>query len=318
MGRFFIRRGLRTLVVLFLVSILAFLALRLTPGDPALLLMGPQAGRAGNAERLENLREEMGLNDPLPVQYGIWVGSMVRGDFGESNRSGQEVLPLVMSKVPATAFLIAASVAIALPISIVIGIAAARRPDGLVDRLVRGTTTLLLAIPGFWLGIVLLIVFAVNLGWLPARGFVPPNEGFGEFLRHLALPSITLAAFLVGIFTRFVYTETADVLGEDHVRTTRAMGMPERRVLFKYAARNSLLPLVTVVGVELGALIGGAVLVEQVFGWSGVGQLMLQAVFDRDYQIVQGAVILVTVAVLFFNLITDVAYRVMDPRIKLQ
>lgn len=318
MGRFIIRRGLRTLVVLFLVSILAFLALRLTPGDPALLLMGPQAGRAGNAERLEKLREEMGLNDPLPVQYGIWLGDMVRGDFGESNRSGQEVLPLVMSKVPATAFLIAASIAISLPISILIGTVAARRPDGLVDRIVRGGTTILLAIPGFWLGIVLLIVFAVNLQWLPARGFVPPNEGIGEFLRHLALPSITLASFLIGIFTRFVYSETADVLKEDHVRTTRAMGIPERKVLFKYAARNSLLPLVTVVGVELGALIGGAVLIEQVFGWAGVGQLMLQAVFDRDYQIVQGAVILVTVAVLFFNLLTDVAYRVMDPRIKLQ
>ena len=303
--------------MLLLVSLLAFLALRLSPGDPALLLMGPQAGRAGNEEKLEALREKMGLNEPIYVQYGIWISDMVQGDFGESNRSGREVLPVVLSRIPATAALVAASLAISIPISILLGIFAASRPDGFVDRLVRGGTTILLAIPGFWFGILLLVVFAVKLKWLPASGYAPPGEGLGEFFRHLALPSITLATFLVGIFTRFVYSETADVLQEDHVRTARAMGVPERQVLFKYAARNSLLPLVTVVGVEMGALIGGAVLVEQVFGWAGIGQLILQGVLDRDYQIVQGAVILVTLAVLVFNLVTDVVYRMVDPRVKL-
>ena len=279
--------------------------------------MGPQAGRAGNEEKLEALREKMGLNEPIYVQYGIWISDMVQGDFGESNRSGREVLPVVLSRIPATAALVAASLAISIPISILLGIFAASRPDGFVDRLVRGGTTILLAIPGFWFGILLLVVFAVKLKWLPASGYAPPGEGLGEFFRHLALPSITLATFLIGIFTRFVYSETADVLQEDHVRTARAMGVPERQVLFKYAARNSLLPLVTVVGVEMGALIGGAVLVEQVFGWAGIGQLILQGVLDRDYQIVQGAVILVTLAVLVFNLVTDVVYRMVDPRVKL-
>ena len=316
-SRFLLRRLTRSLVVLLLVSLLAFLALRLSPGDPALLLMGPQAGRAGNEEKLEALREKMGLNEPIYVQYGIWISDMVQGDFGESNRSGREVLPVVLSRIPATAALVAASLAISIPISILLGIFAASRPDGFVDRLVRGGTTILLAIPGFWFGILLLVVFAVKLKWLPASGYAPPGEGLGEFFRHLALPSITLATFLVGIFTRFVYSETADVLQEDHVRTARAMGVPERQVLFKYAARNSLLPLVTVVGVEMGALIGGAVLVEQVFGWAGIGQLILQGVLDRDYQIVQGAVILVTLAVLVFNLVTDVVYRMVDPRVKL-
>lgn len=316
-SRFLLRRLTRSLVVLLLVSLLAFLALRLSPGDPALLLMGPQAGRAGNEEKLEALREKMGLNEPIYVQYGIWISDMVQGDFGESNRSGREVLPVVLSRIPATAALVAASLAISIPISILLGIFAASRPDGFVDRLVRGGTTILLAIPGFWFGILLLVVFAVKLKWLPASGYAPPGEGLGEFFRHLALPSITLATFLIGIFTRFVYSETADVLQEDHVRTARAMGVPERQVLFKYAARNSLLPLVTVVGVEMGALIGGAVLVEQVFGWAGIGQLILQGVLDRDYQIVQGAVILVTLAVLVFNLVTDVVYRMVDPRVKL-
>lgn len=316
-GRFLLRRLARSAVVLLLVSLLAFLALRLSPGDPALLLMGPQAGRAGNEERLEALREEMGLNEPMYVQYGIWVTDMLQGDFGESNRSGRDVLEIVTSRIPATAALIAASLFLAIPISILLGIAAASRPEGIVDRLVRSGTTILLAIPGFWFGILLLIFFAVRLRWLPASGYAPPGEGLFEFFRHITLPAVTLATFLVGIFTRFVYTETADVLKEDHIRTARAMGVPERQVLFRYAARNSLLPLVTVVGIEMGALIGGAVLVEQVFGWSGIGQLILQGVLDRDYQIVQGAVILVTLAVLVFNLVTDVVYRLIDPRVKL-
>lgn len=316
-SRFILRRLVRSAVVLFLVSLLAFLALRLSPGDPALLMMGPQAGRSGNEARLEALRADMGLDEPMHVQYGIWVSDMLTGDFGESNRSGRDVLGVVMSKVPASLILMTASLALAVPVSMLLGILAASRPSSVIDRVVRSGTTLLLAIPGFWFGILLLIFFSVRLGWFPASGYAPIGEGIGPFLRHLTLPAVTLATFLVGIFTRFVYTETADVLKEDHIRTARAMGVPERQILFRYAARNSLMPLVTVIGIEMGALVGGAVLIEQVFGWPGIGQLVLQGVLDRDYQIVQGAVILVTVAVLVFNLLTDVAYRLIDPRVRL-
>lgn len=307
----------RSLIVLFLVSVFAFLALRLTPGDPALLLMGPQAGREGNVERLENLRAEMGLDQPLIVQYGIWAGDLIRGDFGESNRSSQPVLATVLGRAPATIALIAVALVIALPVSFVIGIVAARYRNGLLDRLIRGSTTLALAVPSFWLGILLLLFFSVWLGWLPSSSYVPIEEGVVPFMRHIILPAFTLATYLIGVLTRFVYTEMSDVLQEDYVRTAVAMGLRPRWILFGYAARNALLPAITVVGIEMSALIGNAVLVEQVFGFSGLGQLVFQAVLNRDYQLVQGAVVVLTVAVLVIQLVADLLHRSVDPRVKL-
>lgn len=307
----------RSLIVLFLVSVFAFLALRLTPGDPALLLMGPQAGREGNVERLENLRAEMGLDQPLVVQYGIWAGDLLRGDFGESNRSGQPVLATVLGRAPATIALIAVALVIALPVSFVIGIVAARYRNGVLDRLIRGSTTLALAVPSFWLGILLLLFFSVRLGWLPSSSYVPIEDGVVPFLRHIILPAFTLATYLIGVLTRFVYTEMSDVLQEDYVRTAVAMGLRPSWILYGYAARNALLPAITVVGIEISALIGNAVLVEQVFGFSGLGQLVFQAVLNRDYQLVQGAVVVLTVAVLVIQLGADLLHRSVDPRVKL-
>jgi peptide/nickel transport system permease protein len=309
------RTLLRAIVVLFLVSVIVFLALRLTPGDPALLLLGPQAGRADNAQRLEALRSEMGLDKSWPVQYGIWVSDIVRGDLGTSNRSGQDVLQLVLGALPATAWLIVLAMLVAIPVSIVAGSVAASHRNGFADRAIRLLTTLSIATPGFWLGLILIIVFAVRLGVLPAGTYVSPAEDPLEFVRHMVLPVSTLAVYLVGALTRFVYTEMADVLEQDHVRTTRAMGIAERSVLYRYAARNALIPMIAVVALELGTLIGGAVLVEQVFSLGGLGQLMLNGVLGRDYAIVQGAVVLVTSVILLINVLADLLYRRVDPRI---
>lgn len=305
----------RAIVVLFLVSVIVFLALRLTPGDPALLLLGPQAGRADNAQRLEALRSEMGLDKSWPEQYGIWVSHIVRGDLGSSNRSGQDVLQLVLGALPATAWLIALAMLVAIPVSIVAGSVAATHRNGIADRAIRLLTTLSIATPGFWLGLILIIVFAVRLGVLPSGTYVSPVEDPLEFVRHMVLPVSTLAVYLVGALTRFVYTEMADVLEQDHVRTTRAMGLAERSVLYRYAARNALIPMIAVVALELGTLIGGAVLVEQVFSLGGLGQLMLNGVLGRDYAIVQGAVVLVTSVILVINVLADLLYRRVDPRI---
>lgn len=306
----------RLLGVLLLVSVLAFLALRLTPGDPAQLMIGPQAGSADVAQRLEQLRVDMGLDQPLPVQYGRWIGRLASGEFGESNRSGVPVLTLIGDAAPVTAWLVGLSVLVSVPLSIVLGMLAAAFHRRLPDRAIRLFLTLGLTTPAFWLGIILLNVFAVSMGWFPTSGYVSPLADPGGFLSHMALPVLALSLFLTGTLARYVYAEATEVLAQDYIRTARAMGIPERQVLLRFAARNALIPLIAVTGVQLAALVGGAVLVEQVFGLPGVGQLMLTGVLGRDYQIVQGAVMIATCAVLVITTLADVAYRVVDPRLK--
>lgn len=305
----------KLLVVLWLVSVLVFLALRLTPGDPAVLLLGPQAGRPDAAETLAQLRIEMGLDQPWIVQYGIWLGAMLTGDFGESARSGVSVTTLIVDALPPTLWLIALAVVISVPVSILAGTWAAYRGRGWFPNMVRFTSTMGVAIPAVWLGLVLIIVFAVNLSWFPSGGYVPPTDDPVAFLRHMVLPVATLSVFLSGILTRFVFAEATDVFRQDYMRTALAMGLPTRRRVFAYAARNAVLPMITIVGVQIGALIGGAVLVEAVFGLGGLGQLLLSSVLNRDYLVVQSAVLLTTVAVLLIGYIADIVYRLVDPRI---
>ena len=305
----------KLVVVLWFVSVFAFLALRLTPGDPAVLLLGPQAGRPDAAETLARLRAEMGLDQPWPVQYAIWLGDILRGDFGVSSRSGVAVVDLVAAAVPPTLFLIVGAVLVAVPISIVLGMAAAYFRNGIVDRAVRTMTTLAIAIPAVWLGLFLIIIFSVTLDILPSGGFTSPLEDFGDFLVRLILPVTTLAIFLGGVLTRFVYAEASDVLRQDYMRTALAMGISTPRRVFVYAMRNAVTPMITIVGVQIGALVGGAVLVEAVFGLGGIGQLLLSSVLNRDYQVVQGAVLLTTIVVLLVGYLADLAYRLVDPRI---
>jgi peptide/nickel transport system permease protein len=305
----------RLVLVLLLVSILVFLALRLTPGDPALLLLGPQAGRPDAAATLAALRESMGLDQPWPVQYWIWLSDIVRGDLGVSSRSGVPVIQLILGAVPSTLWLIGLSVLVSVPLSILLGVTAASRRNGVLGRLVRGSTTVAIAIPGVWLGLLLIILFSVTLRWLPSGGYVDPLRDFGGFVSHLALPVATLSVFLTGVLTRFVYAEAVDVLRQDYMRTSLAMGIPGGKRLFVYATKNAVLPMITIVGVQIGALVGGAVLVEAVFGLGGLGQLLLSSVLNRDYQVVQSAVLLTTVVVLITGFIADVVYRLVDPRI---
>lgn len=305
---------LRVATIIWLVVTVVFVSLRLTPGDPAVLLLGPTAGRQDVAERLEQIREDYGLNKPIIVQYGIYLRDVVTGDLGESNRSGRPVVKLLLDAAPVTISLILLAILLAVPIAIYLGMIAAERPGSRLDHSVRGAATLAMAIPSFWIGLIFLNTLATRIGWLPASGYVPFTEDPLRFTAHMALPVITLAIYLVGTLTRFVYTETADTLEQDYISVSRAMGVHPRTVLFRFAAKNSLTPMIIVLGVEIGTLIGGAVIVEEVFGLPGIGRLLLNAVLGRDYPTVQGSVLAITIAVILLNLLAEFTYRSLSPQ----
>ena len=307
---------LRVVLILWIVVTVVFISLRLAPGDPAVLLLGPAAGRQDVAEQLQDIREKYGLDQPLHVQYGIYLSDIVTGDLGKSNRSRRPVADMIIAAAPITISLIFWSLALAIPISIYLGMLAARSRGGLFDRSTRAGATLAMAIPSFWIGLLFLNFFAIRMRWLPASGYESIIEDPIGYVLHLAMPVVTLAIYLVGTLTRFVYTETADTLEQDYITVGRAMGIKPRKLLFRFAARNSLTPMIIIVGVETGTLIGGAVIVEDVFGLPGVGRLMLNAVLGRDYTVVQGTVLVITVAVILLNLFAEVIYHWLNPQAK--
>jgi peptide/nickel transport system permease protein len=316
---FLVRLGtqlLNLLLVVWLVSVLVFLALRLTPGDPAVLLLGPQAGRTDAAATLAHLRQQMGLDRSWIEQYGIWISQILQGDLGKSALNGVSVIRTIAGALPSTLWLLALSVLVSVPLSVLLGLWAAGKRNGLVDRVVGTFTTLAIAVPGVWLGLMAIIVFSVQLRLLPSGGYVSPGESLAGFLKSMVLPVCTLSVFLTGVLTRFVYTEGVEVLSQDYMRTASAMGIPKRRRLYRYAAKNAVIPMIAIVGGQLSALVGGAVLVEAVFGLGGLGQLLLSSVLNRDYQVVQGGVLLTTVCVMLVGFVADVAHRLVDPRIR--
>jgi peptide/nickel transport system permease protein len=245
----------------------------------------------------------------------IWLKQIRHGNLGLSNRSHLPVIQLVFHALPPTAWLIGLSVFVSVPTSIFVGIWAASRRSGIVDRIVKTITTLSIAVPAVWFGLLAIIFLSVNFRLLPSGGYVSPSDNLWQFILHIIMPVMTLAFYLTGVLTRFVYTEAADVLAQDYMRTAMAMGMRKSKRLYVYAAKNAILPMITITGVQIGALIGGAVLTEAVFELGGIGQLLLSSVLGRDYQIVQGAVLLTTLVVLAFGYFADILYSVLDHRI---
>ncbi|SLN72151.1 ABC transporter permease [Roseisalinus antarcticus] len=306
--------AVRVLLILWVVVTVVFVTLRLTPGDPAELLLGPTAGRQDNAERLAEIRAAYGLDKSIPVQYGIFLGNLATGDLGVSNRSQRPVIEMIGTAAPVTIWLIVLSVTAAVPASILLGTLAAERRGSGRDATIRTVATVFIAIPSFWLGLLLLNWFASGLRWFPSRGFEPLLADPLAFAAHMTLPVLTLAIFLIGSFTRFVYTETADTLERDYITVGRAMGLSRRSILFRFSAKNSLTPLIIVVGVEIGTLIGGAVIVEEVFGLPGLGRLLLAGVMSRDYPVVQGTVLIITLAVILINILSEWLYRLITPQ----
>jgi peptide/nickel transport system permease protein len=296
------------------VSVIVFLVLHLAPGDPAEIMLGSQATR----EDLVRLRADLGLDQPLYVQYGRWIGRLVHGDLGRSLWMKRPVLHEVLERFKATLLLTGAALVLSTLGGIALGVASATRPNSALDRLSAVASLFGASMPVFWLGIVLMVVFSLWLGWLPASGMFAPygGGGLGDLLRHLVLPAVTLAAASVTIIARLTRSTMLDVLSQDYVRTARAKGLVEWSVIVRHGLKNALIPIVTVVGVQAGYLLGGAVLTETVFAWPGVGTLMVQGILARDVPLVQGCVLVVAMTFVLVNLAVDVLYAYLDPRIR--
>jgi len=300
---YLIRRFLQSILVLFGVSVVVFGILHLT-GDPALLLLPPDA----SADDIAKLREALGFNDPVPVQYLRFLRGAVRGNFGDSLRHGEPAMGLVLERLPATFELAGAGLTIALCLAIPAGILSAVRRNTVLDYVSTVVALLGQAMPTFWLGIMLILVFSVQLGWLP-------SSGRGSFM-HLILPAATLGLFTTARITRLTRSGMLEVLGQDYIRTARAKGVGEPPVVWKHALRNASIPIITIVGIELGTLLGGSVITETIFAWPGVGRLSVQAISNRDYPVVQAAVFLLASTFVLVNFAVDMLYTLLDPRIR--
>ena len=312
MADFLVRRGAISLITLVVASVVVFTGVRLIPGDPARVLAGTDADDAS----IEAIRAKYGLRDPIGVQYFRWLGLVLRGDLGESIRTRIAVTRIVGQKLPITLELTAYALGASLLIALPAGILSAVRRNTLWDYLTSGVSLCGLSVPNFWLGIMLILLLSVRLGWLPASGWVPLLQDPVDNLRHFLMPSIVLGAALSGVLLRQIRTSMIEVLSADYVRTARAKGLPSRQVVLRHAVRNGLIPAVTILGLQLGALISGAVVTEQIFVVPGFGRLIVEAVFTRDYPLVQGVVLVTAAAYILINLLVDVSYSVLDPRIR--
>lgn len=312
MFAFFIRRLVTLLPTLVFVSMLIFGLQQLLPGDPAQIL----AGEDQNPELIAQLRVKMHLDKPLVVQYGYWIGGVLQGDLGESARTGQPVLELILQKLPVTVQLAFMSMLIALCISLPAGIISAVKRDTLIDHGARVIALTGISMPNFWLGIMLILLFSVELGWLPASGYISPFENLGGNLAAMIMPAFVLGNGIAAVLMRHTRSSMLQVLATDYVRTARAKGLRERVVVVKHALRNALTPVITLGALELGTLLSGAVLTEQVFTIPGFGKLIIDAVFNRDYAVVQGVVLVTATAYIMLNLLADMAYFVFNPRLR--
>jgi len=307
---FLARRILIAIPTIVLISIFVFGMQKLLPGDPVLVM----AGEERNPEVIEFLREKYRLNDPIPVQYATWVGNAVQGDLGISLRTQQPVLDLIAEKLPVTIQLAVMALIIALTIGIPAGVLSAYKKGTWVDWLANIIALSGLSIPNFWLGIMLILLVSVNLGWLPASGYRPLADDFWLSLKTMLMPAFVLGTALAATLMRHTRSAMLGVLQSDYVRTARAKGMSENKVLVKHALRNALVPIVTVTTLLFGELLAGAVLTEQIFTIPGFGKLIVDAVFNRDYAVVQGIVLCTGVAFIAMNILADAAYRILNPR----
>jgi len=312
MFRFLTARLLATIPVLLVVAVFVFLLLRLTPGDPAAVI----AGDSATSEQIEQIRESLGLNEPLITQFGIWIGNVVRGDLGESFFFRMPVTELISQRIEPTLALALCTIVLAVAVAVPLGVLAAWRHGGWLDRALMGFSTLGFSIPVFVLAYMLIWLVSLHLGWLPVQGYKRLADGFGPFIRHLILPSITLSVIYIALIARVTRASVSEALTEDYVRTARAKGLPEWRVLIRHALANAAVPIVTVIGIGLALLIGGVVVTESVYAIPGLGRLTVDAVLARDFPTIQGVILLFSVFYVLINLAIDLAYLALDPRIR--
>jgi peptide/nickel transport system permease protein len=310
---FLVRRVAISVVTLFVISLIVFTGVRMIPGDPARVMGGTDADAAGLAE----IRQKYGLDDPIPIQYLRWLGLALRGDLGESIRTRESVVWTVARKLPITIELAFLSLLVALAIAIPAGVFSAVRRNTVWDLLANAISLCGLSVPSFWLGIMLILLLSVRLHWLPASGFVPLWENPIGNLQRMLMPAFVLGAGLSAVLMRQTRNSMIDILSADYIRTAWSKGLASRAVIFRHAFRNGLIPVVTILGLQTGALMGGAVVTEQIFVVPGFGRLIVEAVFTRDYPLVQGVVLITASTYVLVNLLVDVSYSVLNPRIRI-
>jgi peptide/nickel transport system permease protein len=307
--RYIVRRLLLSVVVVIGVTLLVFVILYQT-GDPVVLMASPDASR----EDIERLRESLGFNRPWYVQYADFARDAARGDFGTSLRQGQPVFSLILDRLPATLKLAFAAFFISVVVSIPIGVLSATRRNSIWDNLVMGFALIGQSLPVFFLGVMLIYLFAGVLGWLPSFG--QGDGSLGSSIKHLIMPAITLATFSLARNARLVRSSLLEVLGLEYVKTARSKGLSERVVVYRHALKNALIPVVTIFGLEFGTLLSGAIITETVFAWPGVGRLIINAISQRDFPLVVGAVTIISIMFVFLNLVVDLLYGALDPRVR--
>jgi peptide/nickel transport system permease protein len=310
--RFLFRRLLSTVPVLLVVAVLVFLMLRLTPGDPAAVL----AGDAATTEQIAQIRANLGLDRSIPEQFAIWFGHMLTGDLGQSYYYKMPVTALIGQRLEPTVSLALITITIAVAVSVPLGVMAAWRFGGLLDRTLMGFSVLGFSIPVFVLAYLLIWLFSLKLGWMPVQGYKRLSEGVGPWLYQLLLPAVTLSVIYIALIARVTRASVLDTLGEDYIRTARAKGLPEAKVLMRHALANAAVPIVTVIGIGIALLIGGVVVTESVYAIPGLGRLTVDAVLARDFPTVQGVILFFSFVYVLINLVVDLSYVFFDPRIR--
>ena len=314
MRRYLVQRLALVVLVLLGVTVLVFVVTRLTPGDPAHVLLGPRA----TDEQVAALRASYGLDQPLYVQYAAWLGHVVRGDLGDSIQLHRPVVDEIIDRFRGTLLLAGAAMLVAFSLGLGIGIVSATRANSWTDRLLMSLALVGISLPPFWVGLVLIIAFSLVLRWLPATGMISPTGGGGpaDVLAHLILPTITLAVVPLAVIARLTRANVLEVLNQLYVRTAHAKGLPLRTVVLRHVFRNTLVGTVTILGLEAGWLLAGTVYIETVFAWPGLGSMLVNAILQRDYPLVQGGVLLVATTYVLINLGTDTLYLYLDPRLR--
>ncbi|HAF70649.1 TPA: hypothetical protein DCL37_04785 [Candidatus Acetothermia bacterium] len=308
---YIVRRLLYLVFILFAVSVLTFLMVHLVPGDPARVMAGIDASQ----EDIELMRKKLGLDLPLHVQYLRYIGAVLRGDLGESIRTGRPLAESLLARFPATAELAVISLLIALLIAIPAGVISATKANTVWDYLTMTTAVLGVSMPSFWRGLMLMLLFSLTLRWLPASGRGEPFLSW-EWLRHIILPSLTLGLGAAAMLSRLTRSSLLEVLNQNYVTTARSKGLSERRVVMRHALRNALIPVVTMAGMQFGWLLGGTVVIESVFAWPGIGRLLVHSIFARDFPVIRGGVLLMAASFSLINLAVDLLYGLLDPRIR--
>jgi peptide/nickel transport system permease protein len=298
--------------MLLMISLFTFVMLQLAPGDPIAAMYGADPENA-RPENIERIREEMGLNDPLPLQYLRYLGNLLKGDLGRSISTKREIGPEILQRYPATLELAITTIIVVIIISIPLGIISAQKRGSWIDNLATLISLFGVSMPNFWFGIMLILLFSLTLGWLPSVG---RGEGLVDGAKSIILPAITLGTSLAGLVTRLTRSSILEVLDQDYIRTARAKGLQNNAVMFRHALRNAMIPVLTVLGIQFASLLSGTVIVETVFSWPGMGRFAVNAIWRRDYPVIMSTVLIFSATFILVNLLIDVLYAVVDPRIR--